>query len=92
MSGTSPSRVGFRHYRKPTHAISAISARLMTAQEEERRYRVARDIHDSFCQQFGALASELGGVASELSPNSPAQGRLQALQALSLRAADEAIG
>ncbi len=69
--------------------IRDLSARLMTAQEEERR-RVARDIHDSFCQQLGALASELGGVASELSPHSPARERLQALQALSLRAADEA--
>jgi len=69
--------------------IRELSARLITAQEQERR-RVARDIHDSVCQQLGLLASEIGGVAAELPAHSPAIQHLRAVQAHALRAASEA--
>jgi len=69
--------------------IRALSASLITAQEQERR-RVAREIHDSLCQHLGALAAELGGVAAELPASSPARQHLQAARERAIRAAEEA--
>jgi PAS domain S-box-containing protein len=69
--------------------IRALSARLINAQEEERR-RVARDIHDSLCQHLGTLAAELGGIAAELPSSSPAGERVRLAQARAISAAQEA--
>ena len=69
--------------------IRALSASLITAQEQERR-RVAREIHDSLCQHLGALAAELGGVAAELPASSPPRQHLQAARQRAIRAAEEA--
>jgi PAS domain S-box-containing protein len=69
--------------------IRALTARLMTAQEQERR-RIAREIHDSLCQDLGILASELRDAAVGLPPSSPACKHLQAARDRALRASDEA--
>jgi PAS domain S-box-containing protein len=69
--------------------IRALTARLMTAQEQERR-RIAREIHDSLCQDLGILACELRDVAAGLPASSPARKALQAARDRALRAADGA--
>ncbi len=47
-----------------THAVlvQALAARLLTAQEGERR-RVSRELHDQICQQLAAIAIDLSGFA-----------------------------
>jgi hypothetical protein len=69
--------------------IRALSASLITAQEQERR-RIAREIHDSLCQHLGALAAEIRLITAELPALSTAGGRLQAAQQRALGIADEA--
>jgi PAS domain S-box-containing protein len=69
--------------------IRALSANLITAQEQERR-RVALEIHDSLCQHLGALAAKLGEVAAELPPSSPVRQHLQAARENAYRSAEEA--
>ena len=63
-----------------THAqeIQALAARLMTAQEEERR-RVSRELHDQICQQLGSLALEIGEFGKQPLPEET-QSRLRAFQ------------
>ena len=41
--------------------VQALAARLLTAQEEERR-RVSRELHDQICQQLASLAIEISGL------------------------------
>ena len=70
--------------------IHALSASLITAQEQERR-RIAREIHDSLLQHLGSLASEIGGIASELPASSSWPGHVfQAAREHALRTAEEA--
>lgn len=69
-------------------AIRALAARLLTAQEEERR-RVARDLHDHVCQQLAALAIDIAGMSAKPGPAKDIAKRLDALQARIVRAADE---
>jgi len=69
--------------------IRALSANLITAQEQERR-RLARDIHDSLCQHLGALAAGIARIAAEFPPSSPSRKHLQAAREHALGAAEEA--
>ena len=69
--------------------IRALSASLITAQEQERR-RVAREIHDALCQHLGALAADLGEVAARLPRSSPVRQHLQAARENAYRSAEEA--
>lgn len=69
--------------------IRALTTSLITAQEQERR-RVAREIHDSLCQQLGALAAEIGKVGAGFPASSPAGQRLQVAREHALRSAEEA--
>jgi PAS domain S-box-containing protein len=63
--------------------LRALTARLMTAQDDERR-RIARDLHDDLSQNLAALAMDLGTLAGN-----PSLGEVAAeLRALRLRAAD----
>ena len=47
--------------------IRALASRLITAQEEERR-RIAREIHDDFCQELAALTFDVGELIAETIP------------------------
>jgi signal transduction histidine kinase len=69
--------------------IRALSARLITSQEQERR-RLARDIHDSLCQHLGILAAEIQAVAASFPASNPTGERLQAARKHALSIADEA--
>jgi PAS domain S-box-containing protein len=69
--------------------IRALTARLITSQEQERR-RIARDIHDSLCQHLGALAAEIAESAADVPASGPARQRLQAARKRALDIADEA--
>jgi two-component system CheB/CheR fusion protein len=44
--------------------VQALAARLLTAQEEERR-RVSRELHDQICQQLASLAIDISGLAAD---------------------------
>jgi signal transduction histidine kinase len=57
--------------------LQALTGKLFTAQEEERR-RIARELHDDFNQRLAMLAIEVGGVKREL-PSSPLRDRVAAV-------------
>lgn len=69
--------------------IHRLTARLVTAQEQERR-RIARDLHDSIGQLLSALAAEIGSTALDLNISGPARQRLQAARESALRIVEEA--
>jgi PAS domain S-box-containing protein len=61
-------------------ALAALSASLLTAQEDERR-RLARELHDDVTQQLALASIEIGTLASNLPASSDdTRSRLQALQ------------
>jgi PAS domain S-box-containing protein len=70
------------------HEIDALAARLLMAQEEERR-RVSRELHDGICQQLAYLAIETGKLAARPLPDGT-QHQLMALQARAVQAAESA--
>jgi PAS domain S-box-containing protein len=67
-----------------THAaqVQALAARLLSAQEEERR-RVSRELHDQICQQLAALAIDISAFAA--SPTPPPGDRERVLKELQAR-------
>jgi PAS domain S-box-containing protein len=65
--------------------LRALAARLMTAQDDERR-RIARDLHDDLSQNLAFLAMDLGKLATK--PG--AQDLLADIRPLQLRASDVA--
>jgi two-component system CheB/CheR fusion protein len=69
--------------------IHALAARLLTAQEEERR-RVSRELHDDLCQQLASLAFDIGGLAADMPSPDGAGTSLRALQQRVVKAAEEA--
>jgi len=68
--------------------VRALAARLLTAQEEERR-RVSRELHDQICQQLASLAFDIGGLAADSPLPEDAQSRLKALQTRVVKASEE---
>jgi len=71
--------------RRQGEELRRLAARLMTAQDDERR-RVARDLHDDLSQKLAYLAMDLGKLATKPS----AQALLGDLRPLQLRAAEAA--
>ena len=73
-----------------THAqqVNALAARLLTAQEEERR-RVSRELHDQICQQLASLAIDIGGLAAKPPPPGDTQVQLKTLQARVVKTSEE---
>ena len=69
--------------------IRAHAARLVTAQEDERR-RLSIEVHDQICQDLGSIAIELGGCAAKPPRREDVAARLRALQARVVKAATEA--
>ena len=75
-----------------THAreVRALAARLLTAQEDERR-RVARDLNDQICQQPAALAIDVSAyTASPVPPPKERERYLKSLQTRIVKASEEA--
>jgi PAS domain S-box-containing protein len=69
--------------------IRALAARLVTAQEEERR-RLSRDVHDQICQDLASIAIELGGCAAKPPRREDLVAKFKALQHRVVQAAHEA--
>jgi len=69
-----------------TQQIQALTSRLLTTQEDERR-RVSRELHDEICQELAFLSLKLGGLADASSAGSTRRA-LIALQARAARAAE----
>lgn len=71
--------------REQGEDLRGLAARLMTAQDDERR-RIARDLHDDLSQKLAFLAMDLGKLATK-----PAASELTTeIRPLQLRAADAA--
>ncbi len=62
--------------------VQALAARLLSAQEEERR-RVSRELHDQICQQLASLAIDISAFAA--SPTPPPGDRERVLKELQSR-------
>ena len=69
--------------------IRAHAARLVTAQEDERR-RLSIEVHDQICQDLASIAIELGGYAAKPPRGEDVAARLRTLQARVVKAAHEA--
>lgn len=69
--------------------IRALTASLLTVQEEERR-RVSLEIHDQICQQLAGLTIEIGTVASRWTISADDRARLRTIQAHANRASHDA--
>lgn len=67
--------------RSSHRALQAVTARLLEAEETERR-RLSRELHDDLNQRLAALAMEAGSIAKTLPPSGPVELRnhLRALQ------------
>jgi len=66
--------------RTSGETLRALSAALLTAQEDERR-RIARDLHDDVVQQLALLSIEIGTLAGDLPASTDGLAtRLRALQ------------
>ena len=80
LEGESDAR--YREVVKAREELHRLSARLVSAQEEERR-NLSRELHDEIGQSMSALLVELGNLGSSLPPeNAPLQERLQAVKRL----------
>ena len=69
------------------HELHALTASLLTAQEEERR-RVSRELHDDVCQQLASLAIDVSGMIADPHPPGQAQERLKELQTRLVRTSE----
>ena len=67
--------------------VAALAARLLTAQEEERR-RVSRELHDQICQQLASIAIEISGLAADPPPPAKAPHAMKQLQTRVIRASE----
>jgi PAS domain S-box-containing protein len=65
--------------RRTAEALSRLSGRLITAQEQERN-RIARELHDDIAQRLALLATNLTGLAAEAKSAPAAQAQAAELQ------------
>lgn len=65
--------------RNSEQELRALAARLITAQEDERR-RIAQDLHDEVTQHLALLSIEIGKAAAEADAAGEARKKCQALQ------------
>ena len=80
LEGESDTR--YREVVRAREELHRLSARLVSAQEEERR-NLSRELHDEIGQSMSALLVELGNLGSSLPPeNAALQERLQAVKRL----------
>jgi signal transduction histidine kinase len=75
-------RVRYAELRESRARLSDLSARLLEAQEEERR-SISRELHDEVGQSLGALLVDVGRLAASISPeDTGARERLSRVKAL----------
>jgi PAS domain S-box-containing protein len=73
--------------RKSAEEIRALAAKLLTAQEDERR-RVSLQLHDNICQELASLAIDIGALADRTqAPDSSA--KLKEIQARAVHASEQ---
>ena len=68
--------------------ISALTASLLRAQEEERR-KVSQHLHDEICQDLAALSIDMGGLSPALKKRGNAEVLFKDLQARVVRVAEK---
>jgi len=85
MSDISKRKADEQAIRQQGEDLRALTGRLMTAQDDERR-RIARDLHDDLSQKLAYLAMDLGKLANK--PTS--QEMLNSLRSLQRRAGEAA--
>lgn len=85
VSDVSKRRADEEELRRRGEELRRLAARLMTAQDDERR-RIARDLHDDLSQKLAYLSMDIGKLATK--PTS--RDLLPELRPLQLRAAEAA--
>jgi signal transduction histidine kinase len=75
------SRERYREVVQAREELHKLSARLVSAQEEERR-NLSRELHDEIGQSMSALLVELGNLDSTLPPGSAAHDQMQRVKKL----------
>jgi signal transduction histidine kinase len=75
------SRERYREVVQAREELHKLSARLVSAQEEERR-NLSRELHDEIGQSMSALLVELGNLDSTLPPGSPSHEQMQRVKKL----------
>jgi len=86
VSDISKRKADEKEIRQQREDLRELAARMMTAQDDERR-RIARDLHDDLSQKLAFLAMDMGKLANKGSPADFAT----ELKPLQMRAADAAM-
>jgi PAS domain S-box-containing protein len=85
VNDVSKRRADEQAMRKQSEELRDLTARMMTAQDDERR-RIARNLHDDLSQTIAHLAIDIGKLAAQASDGGASQ--LRTLQRHAVEAAD----
>lgn len=85
VNDVSKRRADEQSIRKQREELRDLTARMMTAQEDERR-RIARNLHDDLSQTIAHLAMDIGKLAAQTRDDAASQ--LRTLQRHAVEAAD----